>query len=67
MPADPLDSLELLNVSADRRHDPAQELAGHSTPTLTAGYSHRRLHDLAGGRRETARFPAWTGACDGKA
>ena len=26
----------------------AQELAGHSTPTLTARYSHRRLHDLAG-------------------
>ena len=26
----------------------AQELAGHSTPILTARYSHRRLHDLAG-------------------
>jgi len=25
-----------------------QGLAGHSTPTLTARYSHRRLHDLAG-------------------
>ena len=25
----------------------AQELAGHSTPTLTMRYSHRRLHDLA--------------------
>jgi integrase len=25
-----------------------QELAGHSTPTLTARYSHRRLYDLAG-------------------
>src|SRR5262249_3882462 len=25
-----------------------QELAGHSTPTLTAHYSHRRLYDLAG-------------------
>src|SRR5262249_29614645 len=25
-----------------------QELAGHSTPNLTARYSHRRLHDLAG-------------------
>lgn len=25
-----------------------QELAGHSSPTLTARYSHRRLHDLAG-------------------
>ena len=26
-----------------------QELAGHSTPVLTARYSHRRLYDLAGG------------------
>ncbi len=26
----------------------AQELAGHSTPLLTARYSHRRLHDLTG-------------------
>ena len=26
----------------------AQELAGHSTPTLTARYTHRRLDDLAG-------------------
>src|SRR5262249_12975007 len=25
-----------------------QELAGHSTPVLTARYSHRRLYDLAG-------------------
>src|SRR5262249_51037021 len=25
-----------------------QELAGHSTPALTARYSHRRLYDLAG-------------------
>ncbi len=25
-----------------------QELAGHSTPALTARYSHRRLHDLTG-------------------
>src|SRR5262249_48979631 len=25
-----------------------QELAAHSTPTLTARYSHRRLYDLAG-------------------
>src|SRR5262249_39413565 len=25
-----------------------QELAGHSKPELTARYSHRRLHDLAG-------------------
>ena len=28
-----------------------QELAGHSTPTLTARYSHRRLYDLAGAVR----------------
>src|SRR5262249_1040567 len=27
---------------------PPQDLAGPSTPTLTARYSHRRLHDLAG-------------------
>ncbi len=26
----------------------AQELAGHSTPTLTARYMHVRLHDVAG-------------------
>jgi Phage integrase family len=26
----------------------AQELAGHSTPELTARYTHRRLHDLTG-------------------
>lgn len=26
----------------------AQELAGHSTPDLTARYTHCRLHDLAG-------------------
>ena len=26
----------------------AQELAGHSSPVLTARYSHRRLYDLAG-------------------
>jgi integrase len=26
----------------------AQELAGHSSPTLTARYSQRRIHDLAG-------------------
>src|SRR5205807_917838 len=25
-----------------------QELAGHSSPNLTARYSHRRLHDLSG-------------------
>jgi integrase len=33
-----------------------QELAGHSTPTLTARYSHRRLHDLAGAVK---RLPAF--------
>src|SRR5262249_3226888 len=32
-----------------------QELAGHSTPTLTARYSHRRLHDLAGA---VEKFPS---------
>ncbi len=29
-----------------------QELAGHSTPELTARYSHRRLHDLTGALRK---------------
>jgi integrase len=33
-----------------------QELAGHSTPTLTARYSHRRLHDLAGAVEKLPRF-----------
>lgn len=33
----------------------AQELAGHSTPELTARYSHRRLHDLTGA---VGRLPA---------
>jgi integrase len=33
-----------------------QELAGHSTPTLTARYSHRRLHDLAGAVGKLPRF-----------
>jgi integrase len=34
----------------------AQELAGHSTPVLTARYSHRRLHDLAGAVELLPRF-----------
>src|SRR5262249_29771638 len=33
-----------------------QELAGHSTPNLTARYSHRRLHDLAGAVEKLPRF-----------
>src|SRR5436853_6763723 len=33
-----------------------QELAGHSTPTLTARYSHRRLYDLAGAIEKLPRF-----------
>src|SRR5438132_291613 len=33
-----------------------QELAGHSTPTLTARDSHRRLHDLAGAVQKLPRF-----------
>ncbi len=33
-----------------------QELAGHSTPTLTARYSHRRLYDLAGAVEKLPRF-----------
>jgi integrase len=33
-----------------------QELAGHSTPTLTARYSHRRLHDLAGAVEKLPNF-----------
>src|SRR5262249_22597705 len=34
----------------------AQELAGHSTPILTARYSHRRLRDLAGAVEKLPRF-----------
>ena len=34
----------------------AQELAGHSSPILTARYSHRRLHDLAGAVEMLPRF-----------
>src|SRR5262249_33535781 len=33
-----------------------QELAGHSPPVLTARYSHRRLHDLAGAVEKLAGF-----------
>jgi integrase len=33
-----------------------QELAGHSTPNLTARYSHRRLHDLAGAVEKLPRY-----------
>ncbi|HYT87593.1 MAG TPA: tyrosine-type recombinase/integrase, partial [Gemmataceae bacterium] len=40
-----------------------QELAGHSTPVLTARYSHRRLHDLAGAVEKLPNFlPADTTA-----
>jgi integrase len=34
----------------------AQELAGHSTPQLTARYSHRRLNDLADAIERLPRF-----------
>lgn len=34
----------------------AQELAGHSTPVLTARYSHPRLHDLAGAIEKLPAF-----------
>src|SRR4029450_585212 len=33
-----------------------QELAGHSTPMLTARYSHRRLYDLAGAIEKLPSF-----------
>src|SRR5207244_12346116 len=33
-----------------------QELAGHSTPVLTARYSHRRLYDLAGAVKKLPNF-----------
>jgi integrase len=33
-----------------------QELAGHSTPALTARYSHRRLYDLAGAVEKLPNF-----------
>jgi integrase/recombinase XerC len=42
-----------------------QELAGHSTPTLTARYSHRRLYDLAGAVEKLPRFlPGQGGASE---
>src|SRR5207248_2605368 len=34
----------------------AQELAGHSSPVLTARYSHRRLHDLQGAVAKLSNF-----------
>lgn len=34
----------------------AQELAGHSSPVLTARYSHRRLYDLAGAVEKLPEF-----------
>jgi integrase len=34
----------------------AQELAGHSSPTITARYAHRRLHDLAGAVEKLPAF-----------
>src|SRR5207247_7366435 len=34
----------------------AQELAGHSTPILTARYSHRQLYDLAGAVEKLPAF-----------
>ena len=33
-----------------------QELAGHSSPNLTARYSHRHLHDLAGAVERLPNF-----------
>jgi hypothetical protein len=40
-----------------------QELAGHSTPKLTARYSHRRLYDLAGAVEKLPSFlPTQPGA-----
>src|SRR5262249_24189211 len=42
-----------------------QELAGHSTPTLTARYSHRRLYDLAGAV-DKLPSPAPTAGADGE-
>jgi hypothetical protein len=38
-----------------------QELAGHSTPLLTARYSHRRLQDLAGA---VEKLPAFLPGCE---
>jgi hypothetical protein len=42
-----------------------QELAGHSTPVLTARYSHRRLHDLASAVERLPNFlPADAGEAE---
>ena len=41
-----------------------QELAGHSTPTLTARYSHRRLYDLTGAVEKMPNFLPNTGPSD---
>jgi integrase len=41
-----------------------QELAGHSTPNLTARYSHRRLHDLAGAVEKLPNFLPETGEAE---
>ncbi len=38
-----------------------QELAGHSTPDLTARYSHRRLYDLTGAVEKLPNFLPTTG------
>jgi integrase len=40
-----------------------QELAGHSTPTLTARYSHRRLYDLAGAVEKLPNFLPADSSC----
>src|SRR5262249_27319916 len=42
----------------------AQELAGHSTPTLTARYAHRRLYDLAGAVEKLPAFLPGAGRAD---
>ncbi len=43
-----------------------QELAGHSTPVLTARYSHRRLHDLAGAVQKLPNFLPTSGEAAGE-
>src|SRR5262249_17028972 len=40
----------------------AQELAGHSTPLLTARYTHRRMYDLAGAVEKLPNFLPGTDA-----
>lgn len=44
-----------------------QELAGHSTPTLTARYSHRRLYDLQGAVDKLPNFLPEEGGPKGEA